>query len=175
MSFDESMTNAKAVKSRMLLSVLRPEPDLPEAPRIWCNTMSCKLRLRRVAIVISLILMCAIAGCSRRRAVVATPPPAPAAASATAPMPRAADVRPDVPTAPQRREVAVLFKNGAGYTEVVTQLKKLLPIETFRLTLIDVEAENSQKLLDSLRSRPGLVAVAVSLPAARIARDQLNV
>jgi ABC-type uncharacterized transport system substrate-binding protein len=89
-------------------------------------------------------------------------------------MPRAADVRPDVPIAPQRREVAVLFKNGAGYTEVVTQLRKLLPIETFQLTLIDVEAENSQRLLDSLRRRPGLVAVAVGLPAARIARDQLN-
>jgi len=89
-------------------------------------------------------------------------------------MPRAADARPDIPPAPQRREVAVLFKNGPGYTEVVTQLRKLLPIETLRLTLIDVDAEHAQRLLDSLRGRPGLIAIAVGLPAARIARDQLN-
>src|SRR5262245_19772138 len=128
-------------------------------------------KLRRVVIVILLILTCAIAGCSRRRTVVAAPSPvaAPSAAT-TAPMPRAADA----PPAPQRREVAILFKNGAGYTEVVTQLRKLLPIQTFRLTLIDVESGNSQKLLDSLRGKPGLVAVAVGLPAARVARDQLT-
>jgi len=70
--------------------------------------------------------------------------------------------------------VAILFKNASGYTEVVTQLRKLLPLETYRLTLADIEAENSRKILDSLRGRPGLFVIAIGLPAARIARDQLN-
>jgi len=70
--------------------------------------------------------------------------------------------------------VAILFKSGAGYTDVVTQLKKLLPVETYRLTLVDVEAENSQRILYSLRGRAGLVVVAIGLPAARSARDQLS-
>src|SRR5262249_19988101 len=90
-------------------------------------------------------------------------------------MSAAADARPpDIRSAPSRRELAIVFKSGTGYTEVVTQLRKLLPVETYRLTLIDVEAENSQRILDSLRSRAGLVVVAIGLPAARSARDQLN-
>src|SRR4030095_7779464 len=102
------------------------------------------------------------------------PQPGPPTEATVEPMPGAADIRPDIPTAPPRREVAILFKNASGYTEVVTQLRKLLPLETYRLTLADIDAENSRKILDSLRGRPGLFVVAIGLPAARIARDQLN-
>ena len=137
--------------------------------------MICKLQLRRVPVVLLIILLCAIAGCARKRPAVpavSAPPPGPAAEATIET--GAADARPDIPTAPSRREVAILFKNASGYTEVVTQLRKLLPLEAYRLTLADVEAENSRKIIDSLRGRPGLFVVAIGLPAARIARDQLN-
>lgn len=137
----------------------------------WGFAMIRKWNLRQVGVVAPILLMCAIAGCARRRTIVAAPPPAPAAAARIANMPGATDARSSAPT---RREVALVFKNGAGYTEVVTQLTKLLPVETYRLTLIDVESDNSQKVLNSLRGRAGLVVVAIGLPAARSARDRLN-
>ena len=131
--------------------------------------MTCKLQLRLAAVVLPIILLCAIAGCGRRMAAAAPP-------ATIEPTPRTPDARPDIPQPPpRRREVAILFKNAAGYTEVVAQLTKLLPVEAYRLTVVDVDAENSQTILDSLRGKPGLLAVAISLPAARIARDQLNV
>jgi len=131
--------------------------------------MTCKLQLRRAAVVLPVILLCAIAGCGRRRTAAAAP------AGTIETTPRAPDARPDIPPPTRRREVAILFKNAAGYTEVVAQLAKLLPVETYRLTVVDVDAENSRTILDSLQAKPGLLAVAISLPAARIARDQLNV
>src|SRR5262245_40873925 len=120
--------------------------------------------MRRVAVV--LILLCAIAGCARRRPALPAPPTSPAAGPIES-------ARPDIPPTP-RREVAILFNNSPRYTEVVTQLRKLLPLETYRVTLADVEAENSQRVLHSLRVRPGLFVVAIGLSAARIARDQFS-
>lgn len=138
--------------------------------------MICKLQLRRVPVVLFIILLSVIAGCGRRRPAVpavSAPPPGPAA-EATIETTRGAADTPDIPSAPSRREVAILFKNDSGYAEVVAQLRKLLPLETYRLTLADVDAEDSRRILGSLRGRPGLFVVAIGLPAARIARDQLN-
>jgi ABC-type uncharacterized transport system substrate-binding protein len=70
--------------------------------------------------------------------------------------------------------VAILYNDAAGFTEVANQLRKLLPMETYRLTVIDVEAPNSQTSLNALRSKTGLFVVAIGLPAARIARDRLT-
>src|SRR5262245_23621068 len=140
----------------------------------WGFAMIRKWHLRPLGLVAPILLMCVIAGCGRRRMIVASPPPAPPPATMATVPPAPAVRPPDVRPAPPRREVAIMFKNGPGYTEVVTQLRKLLPVETYRPTLIDVESENSQRILDSLRGRPGLVVVAVGLPAARSARDQLN-
>jgi ABC-type uncharacterized transport system substrate-binding protein len=129
------------------------------------------LQLRRVAVVLLIILLCEIAGC-RRSAAVPSPPTGPVDERTIDRILPAAD-RPDIPSTP-RREVAILFNNASPYAEVVTQLKKLLPLETYRLTLADVENENSRRILHGLRGRPGLVVVAIGLPAARIARDELN-
>jgi ABC-type uncharacterized transport system substrate-binding protein len=112
------------------------------------------------------ILLCAIAGCGRRKPAIPAPPTAPGAGTIES-------VRPDIPPKP-RREVAILFNNAPRYTEVVAQLRKLLPLETYHVTLADVEAENSRKILHSLRASPGLFVVAIGLPAARIARDELS-
>src|SRR5262245_33989028 len=120
--------------------------------------------MRRVAVVV--ILLWAIAGCARRKSAL----PAPATGPSAGPV---ETVRPDIPPTP-RREVAILFNNTPRYTEVVAQLRKLLPLETYRVTLADVEAENSRRILQSLHGRPGLFVVAIGLPAARIARDELN-
>jgi ABC-type uncharacterized transport system substrate-binding protein len=120
--------------------------------------------MRRVAFVV--ILLCAIAGCSRRKPALPAPPTGPSAGTIES-------VRPDIPSAP-RREVALLFNNAPRYSEVVAQLRKLLPLETYQVTLADVEAENSRRILHSLRGRPGLFVVAIGLPAARIARDELS-
>jgi len=119
--------------------------------------------MRRVAVVV--VLLCAIAGCGRRKPVISAPP---------APGPRANEsVRPDIPPTP-RREVAILFNNAPRYTQVVAQLRKLLPLETYHVTLADVEAANSRRILRALRGRPRLFVVAIGLPAARIARDELS-
>jgi ABC-type uncharacterized transport system substrate-binding protein len=49
-----------------------------------------------------------------------------------------------------------------------------MPVETYRLTVADVEAPSSAAVINSLRSKPGLVVIAIGLPAARVARDKLN-
>jgi ABC-type uncharacterized transport system substrate-binding protein len=136
--------------------------------------MICKLQLRRLPVVLFIILFCAIAGCGRRRPSASAPVPGPTANPTVDSMPRSVDVRPDIPSTPPRRDVAILFKNAPGYAEVVAQLRKMLPLESYRVTLVDVEAEDSRRILESLRPRPRLFVVAIGLPAARIARDQLN-
>jgi ABC-type uncharacterized transport system substrate-binding protein len=40
--------------------------------------------------------------------------------------------------------------------------------------MVDVQSENSQRALDTLRRNPKLFAVAIGLPAARFARDELK-
>jgi len=122
-----------------------------------------KMRFLPVAGFLSIVLIGAIAGCSPRRTASPSPP-------VTVPP---VTVRPNVPV-PPRREVAILFNRAAGYSEVASQLRKLLPVETYRLTVIDVDDVNSPVALNALRGRPALFVVAVGLPAARIARDRLN-
>jgi ABC-type uncharacterized transport system substrate-binding protein len=124
-----------------------------------------RLRFLPVAGLLFTILICTIAGCSPRRA--AAPEPTPTA------RPNAPNARPNVPP-PPRREVAILFNNGRGYAEIATQLRKMLPVETYRLTVANVDDVNSPATLNSLRRRPGLFVVAIGLPAARIARDKLS-
>ncbi|HET9215616.1 MAG TPA: hypothetical protein VFR18_01480 [Terriglobia bacterium] len=75
---------------------------------------------------------------------------------------------------PVRRDVAILYNDVAGYTEVANQLRKLLPVDTYRITAIDVEAPSSQASVNALRNRAGLYVVAIGLPAARVARDRLT-
>jgi ABC-type uncharacterized transport system substrate-binding protein len=113
--------------------------------------------------VIFALLLCVVAGCASRRASTSSPSTAP-------------DRRPglDLPPTPSRHEVAILFNNAPGYSEVTTELKKLLPSETYQLMITDVEAADLRSRIAALRRRPGLFVVAVGLPAARIARDQLT-
>jgi ABC-type uncharacterized transport system substrate-binding protein len=122
------------------------------------------LQFRRAARVLPVILLCALAGCATRRA--AAPPPAP-------PVPAVPPKPVDIIPAP-RRDVAILFNTAPGYADVATQLKALLPAESYRLTLVDVEAENAAQALGTLGSKPGMFVVAIGLPAARIARDQFK-
>jgi ABC-type uncharacterized transport system substrate-binding protein len=122
------------------------------------------LQFRRAARVLPVILLFALAGCATRRA--AAPPPAPPVQPVP---PKPVDVIP----AP-RREVAILFNSAPGYADVTNQLKTLLPAESYKLTLVDVEAESAPQILSTLRSRPRLFVVAIGLPAARIARDQFK-
>jgi hypothetical protein len=120
--------------------------------------------MRRVAVVV--ILLCAIAGCARRKPAIPAPPTTRSAAPTES-------VRPDISPTP-RREVAILFNQTPRYAEVVAQLRKLLAVETYHVTLADVEAENLRRVLQSLRSKPGLFVVAIGLRAARVARDELS-
>jgi len=121
-----------------------------------------------VAVAGFLVIILMFAGCSPRR----TAPSAPPAPVVTAPAP-AIPAPPNVPS-PPRHDVAILFNNAPGYAEVTTQLRKLLPVESYRLTVTNVDDVNSPAILSSLRGRPGLFVVAIGLPAARIARDRLN-
>ena len=115
-------------------------------------------RFARVAGPFLLILLGALSGCSSRRPTA--PPPLP---------PRAVDA-----PAPVRRDVAILYNNAGGYADVANQLRKLLPAETYRLTVVDIDAPNSSAAVTALRGKPGLFAVAIGLPAARVARDKLT-
>jgi hypothetical protein len=64
--------------------------------------------------------------------------------------------------------------SAAGHAEVTAELRKLLPLTTYRLTTLDVQAESSRDTLDALRGKPGLFTVAIGQPAATFARDQLK-
>jgi len=127
-----------------------------------------RLLSKRVPIVLLLLLFCAVSGCARKRTAVSN---LPSPADPPESVHRRA-IRPDIP-AVTRRDVAILFSSAPSYVDVVTELRKLLPVQTYRLTLVDVEAENLPRMLDSLR-RPGVFVFAIGLPAARIARDQLK-
>lgn len=130
--------------------------------------MISRLHFRRVAHVVPAILLCLLAGCASRRVRVPALPPVAAG------MPRAGADRVNSSRPAALPEVAILFSSAQGYAEVAAQLTKLLPPESYRLTLADVEAENARGTLSTLRSKPGLFVVAIGLPAARIARDQLK-
>jgi len=123
-----------------------------------------ELRFVQIAGLLSIILICTMAGCSPRRTAAPAPPPPPATTTSS---------RPDAPT-PPRREVAILFNGAPGYSEVATQLRKLLPVTTYRLTVVNVDDVSSPAVLTSLRGKSGLFVVAIGLPAARIARDKLT-
>ena len=126
-----------------------------------------RLLSKRVPIVLLLLLFCAVSGCARKRTAVSN---LPSPADPESVHRRA--IPPDIP-AVTRRDVAILFSSAPSYVDVVTELRKLMPVQTYRLTLVDVEAENLPRMLDSLR-RPGVFVFAIGLPAARIARDQLK-
>jgi hypothetical protein len=117
--------------------------------------MMSRLGLRRLVFCFATVLLCVLAGCSRR-----VPPPVPAPNNIPKPTPL--------------RDVAVLYHSASGYADVATQLRKLLPPETYRVTVVDVQAEGSQTRLDSLRRKPNIFTVAIGLPAARLARDELK-
>jgi hypothetical protein len=72
------------------------------------------------------------------------------------------------------REVAILYHSASGYAEIAAQLKNLLPASTYRVTIADVQSDDSQRALDRLRRNPKLFTVAIGLPAARFARDELK-
>jgi ABC-type uncharacterized transport system substrate-binding protein len=72
------------------------------------------------------------------------------------------------------RDVAILYHSASGYADIAAQLKGLLPSETYRVTMADVQSENSQKALETLRRNPRVFTVAIGLPAARFARDELK-
>jgi hypothetical protein len=72
------------------------------------------------------------------------------------------------------RDVAILYHSVSGYADVATQLRKLLPQETYRVTMVDVKAEGAQTKLEPLRRKQNLFTVAIGLPAARFARDELK-
>ena len=114
--------------------------------------------LRKAGRVVPAILLCLIGGCAPRRPNLPAPP---------------ISSRVDAP-APPRRDIAVLFNNAPGYAEVAAELKSLLPERIYRLTMVDVDAEDSDSRLGTLRGKPGLFVVAIGLPAARMARDRLN-
>jgi ABC-type uncharacterized transport system substrate-binding protein len=80
---------------------------------------------------------------------------------------RTVDVAPPTPA----REIVVLFNSSAN-AEVANQLKSMLPVATYRVTMADLDAATSQPLVEALRKRPALTVVAVGLAASRIARDQ---
>jgi hypothetical protein len=102
------------------------------------------------------ILLCALAGCARK----VPPPPVPAVN--------------DIPRPPTLRDVAILYHSASGYPEVAAQLRRLLSPEAYRVTVVDVQAEGSAPRLDALRRKPNVTTVAIGLPAARFARDELR-
>jgi len=106
---------------------------------------------------LALILFYLVTGCARR-----VTPPTPSVTNAP------------VPSKPPLRDVAILYHNASGYGDIAAQLKKLLPAETYRVTMADVQSETSQKALDTLRRNPRVFTVAIGLPAARFARDELK-
>ena len=83
---------------------------------------------------------------------------------------------PNVPVSspPSLRDVAILYQSANGYADIAEQLKKLLPAATYRVTMADVQSEDSQTARDTLRRNPKLFTVAIGLPAARFARDELK-
>lgn len=120
--------------------------------------MFCMPGLRQAAPVVAAILLCVVAGCAPRRPNLPAPRPQP---------------RANVPNQPVR-DVAILFNSAPGYATVASELRTLLSRDRYRLTLVDVDTENSQSMLRVLRDKPGLFVVAIGLPAARIARDRLK-
>jgi len=119
----------------------------------------CRLALKRLGLVALILFPFAFSGCATR--APAPPPP---------PLPSKANV-----TRPPLREIAILYSNNSGYVEVSTQLKRLLPVETYRVTTVDVQGQQTSKqTLDTLRRKRSLFTVAIGLPAARFARDELS-
>src|SRR5262245_83303 len=115
--------------------------------------MMWKSRLRWTFVLILLYL---VTGCARRVT------------------PRSPSVNTPVPAPRPVRDVAILYHSATGYADIAAQLKRLLPAETYRVAMADVQSESSQSALDALRRNPKLFTVAIGLPAARFARDELK-
>ena len=117
--------------------------------------MMCKLPPRRLGFVSLLFSLCVFTACARR---ASAPPPTVSKPNVTQPV----------------RDVAILYSNTAGYVEIASQLRSLLPAAAYRLTSVDVQDPNSRRTLDTLRRRSAVFTVAIGLPAARFARDELK-
>lgn len=93
------------------------------------------------------------------------------------PEPGPAPVYPDplpVPDPPEPREIAILFDDSSPeYAEVARQLAELLPAEYYRPTIADIGADDSQELLGEFAPQDDLITVAIGLPSAQLARDEL--
>jgi len=107
--------------------------------------------------VFLLLLVTAVIGCNRRRAAIPPIQPVPVSAPVS------------VPLLP---EVAILSSDG--YAAMAAELKKSLPREAYKVTSVDVDTEESRRILPSLRERSGMVVIAIGLPAARVARDRFS-
>ena len=103
--------------------------------------------------VILLLVISAVIGCNRRRA--ATPP-----------------IQPVPTSVPLLPEVAILFSNG--YAAMAADLRAALPRTAYKVTSVDVDVDESRRIIPTLRQKSKLVVVAIGLPAARVARDRFN-
>jgi hypothetical protein len=126
------------------------------------------LEFRRPVIVGLTILLCVFSGCARRSRTTVVSPPSPS----PSPLPHLPPT--PVPNVQPLREVTILYHSASGHAEVTAELRKLLPVATYRVTTLDVQAESSQRSLDALRGKSGLFTVAIGQPAATFARDQLK-
>jgi len=120
----------------------------------------------RLTWTFALVLIYLATGCARR-----VRPPAPSVSNRP-PAPSVHNI--PVPPPPSLRDVAILYQSANGYADIAAQLKKLLPAATYRVTMADVESEDSQRARDTLRRKPNLFTVAIGLAAARFARDELK-
>src|SRR5262245_29790796 len=96
------------------------------------------------------VLLGIFAGCSRR---VSPPPPVPAVNN----------IPNNIPNPPPVRDVAILYHTASGYADVAAELKRLLPADTYRVVVVDVQAESSKPGLDLLRRKLNLFTVAIGL------------
>lgn len=107
--------------------------------------------------VFLLLVFTAVIGCNRRRAAI--PPKQPVPVSVPVSVPR-------LP------EVAIL--SSSGYADMAAELRKSLPREAYKVISVDVDTEESRRILPSLREKSGLAVIAIGLPAARVARDRFR-
>jgi putative tryptophan/tyrosine transport system substrate-binding protein len=123
-----------------------------------------------------------VAGCAATRPAPVEEMPstmqaetAPLEGEASASSPVAAPGIPDRVPAPSPHQVVVLFANDVpGHTDVAAQIAELLPVDTYRVSLVDIRAAESATAVEALQDRAELVTVAVGLGAVEFARARLG-
>src|SRR4030095_1899530 len=151
--------DANPVRELTGVSIPTADKRLPKTPSfLEAVTMQRRQDAPLRCCVFLLLVLCAVTGCNRRRAAVPPITPVPVPVS--------------VPIAAPLRAVAILASNGDA--SVAAELARILPRESYKVTLVDVETEASARTLESLRRRTGLVLIAIGLPAARVARDRFS-